>query len=77
MRAGASATRAKRGARCSRGCRHWHARPADTPAATCRCHDAGYSGDFLDAIDGLRALRLLRRGARLAVSVQQASVCAE
>src|SRR4030088_214209 len=35
-----------------------------------------YSGDFLDAIDGLRAL-LGCRGAVWPVSVQQASVCAE
>ncbi len=36
----------------------------------------GYSGDFLDAIDGLRAL-LGCRGRVWPVSVQQASVCAE
>ena len=35
-----------------------------------------YSGDFLDAIDGLRAL-LGCRGRVWPVSVQQASVCAE
>jgi 2-phospho-L-lactate transferase/gluconeogenesis factor (CofD/UPF0052 family) len=78
VRAGAVAERA-RGAACAaaRAARFEHARlGGHTGGNLLLSMMQRYSGDFLDAIDGLRAL-LGCRGRVWPVSVQQATVCAE